>query len=142
MNYAVRIVSIFAAFAVLFNFATYWSGGIVQGFTYALLGGFGNTIPALLVVVTAAIGLFRDILNSSESIGVFFAKKFLFLVYSMGIVFSVFANGTLIYLKLEKTANPENIYIQILGSPILEILMIVTIIVPMFIGKSKPIREK
>ena len=138
MKLVLYLVTIVASFVILNFFAIYWSDGYTEGLLYAFLGGFGNTIPALIALVAGIIGILRVYVSSIGGFFAFLSGKIVGTVLGLLTLVAVFANGVLIYLKFQQTAgSAKNIYVEILGHPIFEIVIVAALIIALFLRNKK-----
>lgn len=116
---------------ILNFFALYWNGGYFEGIIYALLGGFGNTIPALIAIVSSVIGILRSYINNNSVLS-FISGKFLSILLFILTLLAIFTNGVLVYLKFQ-----NDLYVNILGSAIFEIIIVTSFAFLFFVRKRK-----
>ena len=134
-------VALLASAALLVNFATYWNGGLGEGLGYALVGGYGNTVPALIAIVASLIGLLKTFLTGKSGALAFLSGKLAGMVLAIAIVLGVFANAIVAYLKLQDTDGLPNVYVSILGSPVFEVVIVVCLVLPMFFRAKRQSEE-
>ena len=82
-------VALLASAAVLVKFATYWNGGLGEGLGYALVGGYGNTVPALIAIVASLIGLLKTFLAGKSGALAFLSGKLAGMVLAIAMVLGV-----------------------------------------------------
>ncbi|WP_438956448.1 hypothetical protein [Cognatiyoonia sp.] len=102
-------------------------GGLIQGF----LGGYGNTVPVLLALITSAIGIIRAQLGNSGGIGAMLSGKLLGVIIFIATWLSIFANGVLGYLKLDAAGAT---YVHLLGPVYVEGIICSLLIVGFFMS--------
>ena len=66
MNLFFNTLILLSSLIILNFFSLYWNGGYFEGIMYALLGGFGNTVPALIALVASVIGILRSYINNNS----------------------------------------------------------------------------
>lgn len=129
---------------ILHNFAIYWSannpsGGYAEGFKYAFLGGFGNTVYAETAVIAGLLGIIRGFIGMRAGPTAGAIGRLVGLLTLVTSVIAIFANSVLAYLKFQSTGAGLNVYVSMLGSPIFELLIVVTLIIGFFVKSgSKP----
>lgn len=131
MNLFFNTLILLSSLIILNFFSLYWNGGYFEGIMYALLGGFGNTVPALIALVASVIGILRSYINNNSVIS-FISGKFLSILLFILTLFAIFTNGVLVYLKFQ-----NDLYVNILGSAIFEIIIVTSFAFLFFVRKSK-----
>ncbi len=105
-----------------------YTGALMQG----ILGGYGNTVPTLLALLTAVIGLARTWLGTFAGATAWVAGKALGTIMFLGTLLAVFSNGVMVYLK----SKPEGaIYVDLLGPLYFEAIVCVMLVIG-FIAKN------
>ena len=131
MNLFLNTLILLSSLIILNFFSLYWNGGYFEGIMYALLGGFGNTVPALIALVASIIGILRSYINNNSVIS-FISGKFLSILLFILTLFAIFTNGVLVYLKFQ-----NDLYVNILGSAIFEIIIVTSFAFLFFVRKRK-----
>ena len=88
-------------------------------------------MPALIALVASIIGILRSYINNNSVIS-FISGKFLSILLFILTLLAIFTNGVLVYLKFQ-----NDLYVNILGSAIFEIIIVTSFAFLFFVRKSK-----
>ena len=142
MKLTLYIAALLASLLVLNNFAGYWATSApsqthLDGWKLALLGGAGNTVPALIGIVAAVVGVANAALAGNA--GIYSALRFVLRPIGLALsVFALFANAVLIYLKFQTLGDMDSPYVTMLGGPWLEVALIGALLCALFVRVRKP----
>lgn len=107
-----------------------YSAALLQAFS----GGYGNTVPTLIAMVIALVGLLRTWVGYYGGSVAWVAGKALGTVMLLGTFLAVFINGVMVYLK----SKPEGgLYIELLGPMYFEIIVCLLLLVGFFAKGAK-----
>jgi hypothetical protein len=109
-------------------------GSYFSGLVQAFMGGYGNTISALAALICSILGILRNLLSAKGGFGAILSGKIIGLVNTIITVIAVFGNGVLAYLKF---SDGGEIYINLLGTSIFEIVICAGLILAFFLKPKK-----
>ena len=131
------------ALAALLVLHSYASSGLVQlateasyfsGLLQAFMGGYGNTIFALVALICSVLGIIRNVLFVKGGLGGLLSGKLVGLVNSLFTLTAVFGNGVIAYLKL---SEEDGVYTNLLGTSFFEIVICAGLILAFFLKPKK-----
>lgn len=135
------IVAIFSLMVLHFYASSSVAQAAAQGsyfssFKQAFMGGYGNTIYALLALLCSVIGIIRNVLSTSSISSLSFLAKIIGLINIPISLIAIYTNGNLAYLKL---SDGGQTYTSLLGPSIFEILICFGLLVGFFLKPNRNI---
>jgi hypothetical protein len=110
-------------------------GGYFSGLIQAFMGGYGNTISALIALICSILGITRNLLSAKNGFGSILSGRLIGLVNTLITFIAIFGNGVIIFAK---SSDGGEAYTILLGTIIFEIVICAGLILAFFLKPKKP----
>jgi len=130
---------ILVSLAPLHFFASFSSSvgqdSYIYGLMVALVGGYGNTVPALATLLVGLIGMGRLSIKGDSGMAAFLSGKILGIITTLLILIAVLGHGAQAYLKFSAPSQ-QALQTLVSGPGFIHIILIVLALATFFMKKK------